>query len=172
MYQDLLRRLNRVSAPPRDDLFVDAPQVDYGLFRMRTSREDRVVDGIVRKAGLQLAHTCSECGRQGRLRSVKFARYVLCALCYAPEALLAEVEQALRVLERAKKSRVPAAFSEGDWSARLVEIIPPDRWSKMRLLNDRGYVRFMPLDTALQIVPWLQAVHGHIKAMTSGTSCG
>jgi len=164
-YSALLSRLSRVNALSRKDLEVDPPHLDYGLFRMATSREDRVVDGMIRKASQRLAHTCGRCARPGKLRTVKFEQVVLCASCYAPKALLAEIAQVLRVLERAKESRRPAAFSEADWSERLVDTIPPDLWSQMRLPSRNGHVRFMPLDAALKIVPWLQCIHRHIESM-------
>ena len=164
-YSALLCRLGRANALSRNDLEVDPPHLDNGHFRMTTSRRDRVVEGMIRKASQRLAHTCSKCARPGKLRTVKFERSVLCASCYAPSALLAEIAQLLRVLERAKESRKPEAFSEADWSARLVDTIPPDQWSEMRLPSIKGHVRFMLLETALELMPWLQCVHLHIESM-------
>ena len=162
----LLLRLKAVKAPVRKALAFQVSTDECDLLTFQMSRDDPVVRGVLRKAMARCTTTCQLCGKRGRPRQIGFKRFALCAACYAPMALQAEVRRVLHVLTHVDY-RTPKVFSEADWSPRLVAVVPVDQWRRTRLPANQGYLRYVTLEDAAQMVPWLQQLKQQLERLAA-----
>lgn len=162
----LLLRLKAVKAPVRKALGFQVSTDEYDLLTFQMSRDDPVVCGVLRKAMARCATTCQQCGKHGGPRQIGFKRLALCAACYAPMALKAEVRKVLDVLTHVDQ-RTPKVFSEADWSPRLVAVVPAEQWRRTRLLAEQGYLRYVTLEDAARMVPWLQRLRQQLERLAA-----
>ena len=162
----LLLGLKAVKAPVRKSLGFQVSTDEYDVLTFQMSREDPVVRGVLRKAVVRCASTCQVCGKRGGPRQIGFRKFALCAACYAPRALKAEVWKVLDVLTHIDHG-TPKVFSEADWSTRLVAVVPADQWRLTRLPAQQGYLRYLTLEDAAQMVPWLQRLKQQLERLAA-----
>ena len=165
-YGRAMLALEAVNAPRREVLIVSGPFFDTGTVRFEVDRPDPVVEGLLRKTAARLNSSCWCCGRPARQRRLGLALMPLCAACYAPRALRAEVNLLLHPYLSGAATPFFSLYPFRDFSARLRQIIPSSCWRHVRAEDNTFSTRLLTGDDLLKLAPSLVAFKDHLTALT------
>ena len=119
--------------------------------------KDRILSGIMRKAGAVMMCTCISCGRPGKLRNTDDERAVLCASCFAQLRLPQEIRSLLKDLSEAGTPPEPVAsamWHRHELSPRVMAVIPPLLWRHTTMPNQLT-LHYLAGSDLLAIQEWL-----------------
>lgn len=118
-------RLAAVRSEARAGICLAPVRSDDGkLYVIAVGRDDRVVDGILRKLVKISGCTCSKCGRPGRAYTVEEITETLCPRCAAPVVLRAELYSWLSSLSWPMENPV----YKSDVHPAIRALIPAEKW--------------------------------------------
>ncbi|WP_427913905.1 hypothetical protein ACPWT1_02810 [Ramlibacter sp. MMS24-I3-19] len=98
LYGDLRSKLKAVRSPRRDAVFVQGAYEHHGYLHVEAVTDDKVLQGILRKARAKATFTCMACARQGRPRDVGDTYMSLCGACAGYVALREDAQTARKSL--------------------------------------------------------------------------
>ena len=81
LYGDLRSKLQAVRSPKRDAVFVQGAYEQHGYLHVDAVTDDKVIQGILRKARAKATFTCMVCARQARPRDIGDTYMSLCGAC-------------------------------------------------------------------------------------------
>lgn len=96
LYVDLRFTLYCIETPARAATRIDGAWEEDGLLHVQSDSADRVVQGVLRKARVRAMHTCSVCGKRGKLRQLdEWREATLCGSCAGPRLLKLQIARLL-----------------------------------------------------------------------------
>lgn len=119
IHHDCMERFHR--AVGEDDRGCVLVELRDGL-PLPTKSDDRVLDGIARKASEKMKVTCSSCGKGARQRKGAGRFWIQCAQCFGKAKLTEELKDLLESCPRSVKGPRIAelvVWHEHDLSARV-----------------------------------------------------
>lgn len=149
-YVDRYRRAT--GTLPRSNLLTVASGIPHPNYF-----NDRVLDGIARKACEALKHTCSGCGRNARKRRFDDGRAFLCGSCFGRLRLQVDIRELLDECEQYTPGLCFAtrvAWHEHDLSPLIRAVIPSYFWRRTEVPG-MGALRFVGREDILSLQPWL-----------------
>jgi hypothetical protein len=100
LYGDMRSKLRSVECATRNAVMVHGAYEQDGYLHVEAVTNDKVVQGILRKARSAAAATCMACGRRGKPREFGDRYMSLCGSCAGCVGLREEVLSALVLLKR------------------------------------------------------------------------
>jgi hypothetical protein len=101
LYGDLRSKLRAIECFSRRVVFIHGAHEQDGYLHVEAVTDDKVVQGILRKARATALYTCMACGRRGRPRKIGEQHLSLCGHCAGCVQLRDLVESVLVTHERA-----------------------------------------------------------------------
>lgn len=95
LYVDLRLKLRAVDCPQRRAVGVNGAYEHEGYLHVEAVSDDRVIQGILRKARTAAVYTCMACGKRGSPREIGERYLTLCAPCTGYVRLYDEILSAL-----------------------------------------------------------------------------
>jgi hypothetical protein len=171
-YAEAMRDLMTRDCAFRSSLVVSGPLIQDGEIGFHVSKVDPCVAGILRKTAARLQGQCQVCGAQARMRVIGLKRRPLCAECYAPRALTAELTRLLQDLKVRAAGKSPTLYSAHDLSPRIRALLPDSCWHQVQSECGANVVRCIASDDLRGMSDWLRAIRDRALALTSATTGG
>jgi len=95
LYADLRAKLRAIVCPGRFPIYVDGPCEHDGFLCIEAVTDDKVVQGVLRKARTKALCTCMFCGKPAKLREFCGRYSTLCSACSGLRRLHLELVEAL-----------------------------------------------------------------------------
>jgi hypothetical protein len=171
-YVEAMRVLLTKDCASRSSLVVSGPLIQDGEIGFHVSKDDPCVAGILRKTAARLQAQCQVCGAQARMRVIGLKRRPLCAECYAPRALTAELTRLLQDLKVRAPADSPKLYSAHDLSPRIRALLPDSCWHHVQSECGANVVRCIASDDLRGMSDWLRAIRDRALALTSATTDG
>jgi hypothetical protein len=162
-YDDVMRDLLAIDFASRSNLVVSGPFIQDGEISFGVSKDDACVAGILRKTAARLRAQCQVCGAPARMRVNGLKRRPLCAECYAPRALAAELTRLLQDL--AADSRT--LYSARELSPRIRALLPESCWHHVQSECGTNVARCVATHDLRGMSDWLRTVRERILPMTT-----
>jgi hypothetical protein len=119
--------------------------------------ENRVLEGVARKASTTLANTCQSCGGIARRRFVQFGYRVRCAACHGRAELAEEIREMTEFAWHRgdTQSRYDMqVWHEHELSPHLRAALPTSIWRSTQI-PAHGRVRYVCREDIGRLTPWL-----------------
>jgi hypothetical protein len=171
-YAEAMRVLLSRDCASRSSLVVSGPLIQDGEIGFHVSKDDPCVAGILRKTAARLQGQCQVCGAPARMRAIGLKRRPLCAECYAPRALTAELTKLLQDLKVRAAGKSPTLYSAHDLSPRIRAMLPDSCWHHVQSECEAKVVRCIASDELRGMSDWLRAIRDRARALTSATTDG
>ncbi len=167
-YANAMRDLLTKDCASRSNLRVSGPFIEAGEIAFEVSKDDACVAGILRKTAARLRGQCQVCGAPARMRVNGINRRPLCAECYAPRALAAELTRLLRDLAADSQT----LYSAHELSPRIRALLPASCWHHVQSECGTNIARCLGAHKLRGMSDWLRTVRDRALVMTTVTTDG
>lgn len=161
VYDDLVGKLWSVRCESRGDLLIRGPEYENGSVFFMRSRDDRAVDGTLRKAHIKMQGTCELCGRAARKRQLGVSSKIMCATCFGVRKLEHELKWFLAKLKSGNHG-TRKVWGTNDLSPRLRALFPAHLWQSISVQPDHRDEKCLAIDDIKAMVPMLEAINGRL----------
>jgi hypothetical protein len=171
-YADMMRDLLARDCASRSNLVLSGPFIRDGEISFCVSKDDACVAGILRKSAARLRCQCQVCGAPARMRVIGLKQRPLCAECYAPRALAAELTRLLQDLTQRAAADSRKLISAHDLSPRVRALLPDSSWRHVQSECGTDVTRCLTAHDLRGLSDWLRAVRERVILMTTATTDG
>ena len=164
-YDQMIHSLRAAAHPCRAHVGLDPFTIDQGEMVLKTSEDEPVLQGILRKFSRRMGHTCRECGLPGTRRIVGLKEIPLCSVCYGKRRLRQDLQKLLDDIESAP-FRDKGVYVETDIPPRAMLTIPETAWRTLGDPSTKTLFRCITLDSLLHELPRLKSLKNQLDATT------
>lgn len=169
LYADLRAGLRAVGSLNRATVLINGPVEVEGALEFHSTSDDRVVQGILRKAEQRSRRTCMACGRPGYGREVGKTCKTLCGACAGLHLLEYELAQMLLNLHTSSSVCDAELVRLDALSPRVRILIDRSKWIAMPSVVEEGCQIFVRKTELLALEPIFCQLLNRICKITEQT---
>ena len=167
IYFNMILQLKAINCRARGKIELWGAAVEDAEMDITFSKNDPVIDGILRKAVAKMKVTCEICGRPGQPVDVNAKPHYLCTTCHAPHLLKSQIDDFFEKIDDDGFAEKNCILSRDSFDDVFLKLIPDGEWSRVKSFEHDIDVDCITFDRLAKLKPRLLAVRSFLTKRIS-----
>jgi hypothetical protein len=167
VYFNMILQLQAINCRARGKIELWGAAVEDAEMDITFSKDDPVIDGILRKTVAKMKLTCEICGRPGHHVEVNAKPHYLCTKCHAPHLLKSQIDDFLKKIDDDGFAEKNCILSRDSFDNAFLKLIPDSEWSRVKSFEHGIDVDCITFNKLAKLKPRLSAVRSFLAKRIS-----
>lgn len=132
IYFNMILQLQAINCRARGKIELWGAAVEDAEMDITFSKDDPVIDGILRKTVAKMKLTCEICGRPGRHVDLNDKPHFLCTKCHTPHLLKTQIDDFFEKIDGDFFVTKNSVLSRDSFDIAFLKLIPETDWCRVK----------------------------------------